>query len=94
MLCTKGEADVVLKKLMTAASAVALIAAPTVATAQTASSAPAAMEPAGESVEGSEQRGRGRFGGWFVPLVVVIVIILGIIIFVQDNDEDGPPTSP
>ncbi len=78
----------VLKKVLAAASAAALVAAPTVATAQTAASAPAALQPASESVEGSELA-----GGWFIPLAVIIVIILGIIVFVQDGDEENPPIS-
>ena len=71
----------VFKKVITAASAVALIAAPTVAAAQTAP----AMEPATETVEGSELR-----GGFIIPLIAIIAIILGILAATNDDDEDLP----
>ena len=76
----------VFKKVITAASAVALIASPTMAIAQ---SAP--MEPAEESVEGSELR-----GGWIIPLIALIAIILGICAAtdVCGGDDGDPPTSP
>jgi hypothetical protein len=82
MLILKGEADVVLKKVLTAASAVALMSASTVAAAQ---SAP--VQPAEESVEGSELR-----GGFIIPLIAIIAIILGILAATH-KDED-PPHSP
>ncbi|HEX9932519.1 MAG TPA: hypothetical protein VGB08_06705 [Allosphingosinicella sp.] len=72
----------VFKKVVTAASALALMAAPTVAAAQ---SAP--VEPAGETVEGSELR-----GGFIIPLIAIVAIILGILAAMHD-DED-PPHSP
>jgi len=59
---------VVFKKAITAVSAVALLAAPTIAVAQTA-----AVEPSSESVEGSELR-----GGFIIPLIALIAIILGL----------------
>ena len=82
MLFSKGEADVVFNKVITAAATVALMAAPTVAAAQ---SAP--IEPAGESVEGSELR-----GGFIIPLIALIAIILGILAAIHDGGE--PPESP
>jgi hypothetical protein len=82
-LYLKGEADVVLKKVLTAASAVALMSASTVAAAQ---SAP--VQPADESVEGSEIR-----GGFIIPLIALIAIILGILAATHGDDED-PPHSP
>ena len=72
----------VFKKVVTATATVALMAAPTVAVAQ---SAP--IEPAGESVEGSELR-----GGFIIPLIAIIAIILGILAALHE-DED-PPHSP
>ena len=78
----KGEADVVFKKVITAAATVAMMAAPTVAAAQ---SAP--IEPASESVEGSELR-----GGFIIPLIAIVAIILGILAAMHE-DED-PPHSP
>jgi hypothetical protein len=82
----KGEADVVFKKVVTAASAVALIAAPTIAVAQ---SAP--VLPASESVEGSEMR-----GGFIIPLIALIAIILGICAATEicGGDDEDPPHSP
>jgi hypothetical protein len=82
----KGEADVVFKKVITAASALALIAAPTMAVAQSA-----APEPATESVEGSELR-----GGFIIPLLALIAIILGLCAATDicGADEDDLPHSP
>jgi hypothetical protein len=77
----KGEADVVFKKVVTAASAVALMAAPTVAAAQST------IEPASESVEGSELR-----GGFIIPLIAIVAIILGIL--AATHDDGDPPESP
>jgi hypothetical protein len=78
----KGEADVVFKKVITATCAAALMAAPTVAAAQ---SAP--IEPASESVDGSQLR-----GGFIIPLIAIVAIILGILAAMHE-DED-PPHSP
>jgi len=77
---------VVFKKVVTAVSAIALIAAPTIAVAQ---SAP--VEPASESVEGSELR-----GGFIIPLIALIAIILGLCAGTNicGGDDDDPPTSP
>ena len=72
----------VFNKVITAAAAVAMMAAPTVAAAQ---SAP--IEPASESVEGSELR-----GGFIIPLIALIAIILGIL--AATNDDGDPPESP
>jgi hypothetical protein len=82
----KGEADVVFKKVITAISAVAMMAAPTIATAQTA-----AVEPASETVEGSELR-----GGFIIPLMALIAIILGLCAAtnVCGGDDGDLPHSP
>lgn len=72
----------VFKKAITAVSAVALLTAPTIAAAQTAP-----VEPASESVEGSELR-----GGFIIPLIAIIAIILGILAATQDSGDR--PTSP
>ncbi len=72
----------VFKKVVTATCAVALMAAPTVAAAQGAP-----VEPASESVEGSELR-----GGFIIPLIAIIAIILGIL--AATHNDDDPPTSP
>ena len=75
----------IFKKLITATSAVALIAAPVVATAQ------APLEPASEQVEGSELR-----GGFIIPLIALIAIILGLCVGTDicGGDEDDLPHSP
>ena len=70
----------VFKKAITAVSAVALLATPTIAAAQTAP-----VEPASESVEGSELR-----GGFVIPLIALIAIILGILAATHDDDDDLP----
>ena len=76
----------VFKKVLTAASALALIAAPTMAVAQSA-----APEPASESVEGSELR-----GGFIVPLLALIAIILGLCAATDicGADDEELPDSP
>ena len=87
----------VFKGLIAAATAVAMTVTPTVAAASTSaavSQAAAAQEvaPASESVEGSELR-----GGWIIPLIALIAIILGLCVATDicggDDDEDLP-TSP
>ncbi|MFN3946372.1 MAG: hypothetical protein ACK4K7_15755 [Allosphingosinicella sp.] len=77
----------VFKGFVTAAASVALMAGSTVAAAQ---SAPVAA-PAVESVEeGSEMFGRG---GFVIPLIAIIAIILGILAATRDG-SDKPPVSP
>ncbi len=75
----------VFKGIVAAATAVALSVAPTVAAAQLV--APTELAPAAESVDGSELR-----GGFIIPGLALIFIIIGIIIAVED--EDDLPTSP
>ncbi len=78
----------VFKGLIAAASAVALVATPAVAAsnnAAAASRAAAQVAPAGETVEGSELR-----GGFIIPLAAIVLIILGIIILVKDNEGGRP----
>ena len=70
-------------RLIAATAAVALMAAPTVAAAQSAEVAPAT-----ESVgEGSELR-----GGFIIPLIAIIAIILGILELINDDDANLPKT--
>ena len=80
----------VFKGLIAAVAAVALSATPALAAANGAAAAARATEvaPAGESVDGSELR-----GGFIIPLLVLIAIILGILAALHDDDEDLP-TSP
>jgi hypothetical protein len=77
------------KGIMAATTSVALMLAPTMAAAQT-STAARGMEvaPAGESVNGSELR-----GGFIIPLIALIAIILGILAATH-NDGDDLPHSP
>ena len=81
----------VFKGLIAAVSAVALTATPALATAsQSAAAARAATElaPAEETVEGSELR-----GGFIIPVIVIVAIILGILAATKGNGEN-PPVSP
>ncbi len=87
----KGEADVAFKGLIAAAASVALMTAPTVASAQAAASAAREVAPATETVEGEQLR-----GGFIIPLIALIAIILGICAATDicGGDDDHPPTSP
>lgn len=72
------------KGLVAATAAVALMTAPTVAAAQSA----AEVAPATESVDsGSELR-----GGFIIPLIAIVAIILGILAATNDDDDDLPHT--
>jgi glycerol uptake facilitator-like aquaporin len=72
------------KGFIAATAAVALMAAPTVAAAQSVE-----VAPASETVsEGSELR-----GGFIIPLIAIIAIILGILAAIND-DDDNLPESP
>ena len=69
------------KGIIAATASVALIATPTMATAQSAEIAPAT-----ETVEeGSELR-----GGFIIPLIAIVAIILGILAATNDDDDDLP----
>jgi hypothetical protein len=70
------------KGIIAATAAVALMAAPTVAAAQTE------VAPATESIEeGSQLR-----GGFIIPLIAIIAIILGILELINDDDHNLPKT--
>lgn len=72
------------KRIIAATAAVALMTAPTVATAQSAE-----VAPASETIdEGSELR-----GGFIIPLIAIVAIILGILAATND-DDDNLPHSP
>lgn len=75
----------VFKGILTATAAVALMAAPTVAAAQTAP-APA---PTTERVEGDAVFGQG---GFIIPLLAVAAIVLGILAATSGGDDDRPVT--
>ncbi|HYD36763.1 MAG TPA: hypothetical protein VEA60_04065 [Allosphingosinicella sp.] len=70
------------KRLIAATTSVALIAAPTMAAAQTRS---AEVAPATETVDGEQLR-----GGFIIPLIAIIAIILGILAATNDDDDDLP----
>ncbi len=77
----------VFKGFIAAVSAVALSATPAVASASSAAAASRATQvaPADESVEGSELR-----GGFVIPLLAIVAIILGILAATQGDDDDLP----
>ena len=82
------------KGLIAAATSVALMTTPTLAAAQaTASAASAAIEvaPATETVEGEQLR-----GGFIIPLIALIAIILGLCVATDQcgGDDDDLPHSP
>lgn len=82
------------KGLITAATSIALMTAPTVALAQ--APAPAAsttreVAPATERVDGEQLR-----GGFIIPLIALIAIILGLCVATDicGGDDEDLPTSP
>lgn len=70
---------------MTAISAVALMAAPTMAAAQSAQAPVREVAPGAEEVEGEELR-----GGFILPLAVIVAIIIGIILLTGDDEPESP----
>ncbi|HEX8400886.1 MAG TPA: hypothetical protein VF628_04205 [Allosphingosinicella sp.] len=85
----------VFKKFLAAATALALVAAPEVALAQTNAAARAAAveaTPAAETVDGDSEMFQGRRRGFIIPLFAISLVILGLIIVFRDND--GAPVSP
>jgi hypothetical protein len=82
------------KGLIAATVSVAMIATPTMAAAQTAAPAPRVTEvaPATETVDGEQLR-----GGFIIPLIALIAIILGLCVATDlcGNDDDADlPHSP
>ena len=74
-----------LKKSLMAAAAFSLAASPVLAQSQTAP-----VQPAEESVEGSELRGRGVL----LPAIAVVAIILAILALTDTWPFDEDPDSP
>jgi hypothetical protein len=81
---------------MSATVSVALMTAPTMAAAQATTSAVAAasnareVAPAAETVQGDQLR-----GGFIIPLIALIAIILGLCVATDVcGDDDDLPTSP
>ena len=77
------------KGLIAATASVALIATPTMAAAQASAAAARTTEvaPATETVQGEQLH-----GGFIIPLIALIAIILGIL--AATHDDDDPPHSP
>jgi hypothetical protein len=86
---------VAFKGLIAAATSIALVTAPTVAMAQTtaatAASATHEIAPASETANGDQLR-----GGFIIPLIALIAIILGLCIATNQcgGDNNDLPTSP
>ena len=72
------------KSVIAALSAIALTAAPTAVSAQTAAPPAAATEvhPGSETVEGNEIR-----GGYLLPLAIIIAIIIGVLLLTKDDED-------
>jgi hypothetical protein len=84
---------VAFKALIAVAASVALMTAPTMAAAQTSAAAARTTEvtPASETVDGEQLR-----GGFIIPLIALIAIILGLCVATDlcGGDDDDLPTSP
>ncbi len=79
----------VLKGLIAATAAIALTATPVMAAATSSARAAAKVAPAAENV-GEDSELRGRRGGFIIPLIALIAIILGLLAATRDNDGDLP----
>ena len=81
------------KGIIAATASVALMTAPTMAAAQASSAAARTAEvaPAEETVDGEQLR-----GGWIIPLIALIAIILGLCVATDicGGDDEELPTSP
>ena len=83
------------KGLIAAATSIALMTAPTMAAAQTTAatvaSATQEVTPAGETVNGEQLR-----GGFIIPLIALIAVILGLCVATDicGGDDEDLPTSP
>ena len=83
------------KGLIAAATSIALVTAPTVAVAQTTAATAASVTqevaPAGETVDGQQLR-----GGFIIPLIALIAIILGLCVGTDicGGEDDDLPHSP
>jgi|GEM_PF-4777199 len=78
--------------LVTAATAMAMAAAPTIASAQQAPAPSSATEvqPSSEDLDGSELKGRK---GFVLPLLILVGIILALLL-TQKSETQEIPTSP
>ena len=79
------------KLLVMAATSLAIAAAPTIASAQQAAATSLArageVQPASEEVDGSELFKRG---GFILPLLVVVGIILALLLMIDEEKPDFP----
>ena len=76
----------IFKGIIAATASVALMVTPAVAAAQSSAQAANEVAPASETVtDGSQLR-----GGFIIPLIALIAIILGILAATNDNDDDLP----
>jgi glycerol uptake facilitator-like aquaporin len=75
------------KGIIAATASVALMATPTIAAAQQAAPASTEVSPAGENVSGSELR-----GGFIIPLIALVAVILGILAATHSSGDR--PHSP
>ena len=77
----------VFKGIIAATASVALMVTPAVAAAQSsAQAASTEVAPASETVtDGNQLR-----GGFIIPLIAIIAIILGLLAATHDNDDDLP----
>jgi hypothetical protein len=86
---------VAFKGLIAAATSLALVAAPTMAAAQTTAATTASatheIAPATETVDGEQLR-----GGFIIPLIALIAVILGLCVATDicGGDDEDLPTSP
>ncbi len=81
-----------LRFLVTAATALAMTAAPTIATAQRAPApvpAAAEIQPSSEDVDGSALRKTS----FIIPLAILVAIILALLLTQKEETQDFP-TSP
>jgi len=78
----------IMKKVTTAVATVAMLLAPTVAAAQAAPAATQNIEPAAETVQGSELRRTGVI----IPFAGVLLIAL--LIYLLTKSDDKEPVSP
>ena len=82
-----------MKKLLTGIAATALTISPTVATAQSATRAPTQLAPAEEIVDGEELRGQRR-GGFILPLLAIVAILVALIATDVIEFGNDNPRSP
>jgi hypothetical protein len=74
-----------MKQALAALAATSLVATPVVAQAAAASATRTAA-PVGEA--------ENLQGGWLVPALAIIAILLGILAITSGGDDDDLPTSP